>query len=1720
VPFISDPDERRRGLLRDLTALPPVVETPRAPRRNSAVPVLEVSRDTNPDEEARKRRTAEAAGVPAEAAESAPEDVEAAARRKAFLSDLDEATATTRFLTNPKNARVAHDSVRELSFIEGLANSLARGILGIQQGVRQAQAESEYEDVLDVGRSYLEILEDAGDHELDRGPLAHMEALYRWATSRVSERETQVGQFVRAQRSVGELVEQTAATPMSGRARKWKESVEEADTVLDKVVAVVSDPVGMGAFSAEVGAEFIPQLIAAGAVTAATRSPAAGAGAMGLASGATERYRSPAEFLSDAGVDSTDPEAVRELLRDERTFVEAQEYGATRGKIIGILDALSGGIAGKALANNPLGDLALQTIVQMAMGGGGEALAQKATRGEIDIDEVIFEAVGEFATTPVEVVAVGGRMLGKRASTVARAKDALDASRAESTVEQTDALAKAVQDSPVTERSPETAADHVSTVLADAGVEEVFVPSDALLEVEDADQLVSDLGVADQMEDAEAYGGDVRVGAREFAQHVLANPERYQALREHVRLDAEGLTLTEAGEVTEADAVEEGTEAIAAAAEEVSRDTSESAHTIQADDESVGLAEHEAGVGLMFRSAEEAGFTETQYASYVEAEMRTHTEAARRKERRRLKREERRLSDEYKAAREELRPEVEESVAQQPLYNALNGIGRERFDRARVVELLGGNEEALARLPKQSGRAIYTQKGQSGIGPDMHADVYGFSGGDTLLYSMLDRPSQQEAVEAELTRRVEERHPTLVSERGEVREAMEALHEGDQHSQVLAFELARLRQMRGQKRISRSLIRARARRVLSNRRVGEIRPPALETLQRREGRRAAKALRAGDLEAAARHKLNQAVAHEMTREAYKVRDELAKGRQRFRRYLKRGRERGKQGGLPIEFRERIQDLLGAFQFGRRKGSSRRLQRALDQPDVPRRPGEELEAWTARKKEEEGIVIPLGPTVTEADGSTHWENLTLRQWRELHNAVRDIETAGREANKLRNMLDRDGLDSITEEIASEVDANLKKILPRPSEDVAELTDVSAIRTMVDRSVDTMRRHGVNLSNILLNAESVLRRIDGWKNNGPAATFIKHGIDRAYSEGYLPGQVGYKPRSRVESERLNQIIDMIPLSERRLLWREQDIPGVHRRLSRAEQIAVVLNMGNAENIRALTEGPNGKPGQFTEAELRAIVNHVPKRYLDFAQAVWDFFESFRPELQETVRRRQNRNMVMVEALPLETRHGTYRGGFFPLQYDSERGVTAGITGSIDVEDARDMMLRGGFSVAHTRDGHTQTRVGSGGRPVKLDPFTINRHLDQLVYDLEMGDAVYDSYRVIHNPRVRQAFTDAGLPQLWDALDLWHGDVVTGELHRGGLIESSFRYVRVGTTLSKLGFNFAVAMLQPLGLLQSVVMVGKRNMAIGTMQFLRNPMAVARWVNEQSPFMEARTQEFNKEIHLAHQNLRAGMLERIGGRDFAGHVADSMMFFITKTQRFTDLSTWMGAYRQGMREFKGNHEQARMHAERMVERTQGSGVFHQRTGFERGTVSRNIRNTEFVRGHSLFLSYFAAKLNVAYERTKKVDFKDPWSVVNYPVDLALLYFVEGFVIALVDQAFGDEDDEDFADSMVSGTMEEAAKSFFAGFPVVREGVSRAQRFPTGPSAVRFVGDVGEMVREVSQGDLDRAAARDIANVVGVLTKLPTGQVVNKTGDAVYEDYLWDDTEWWEYLTGPERR
>src|SRR5690606_1416964 len=139
------------------------------------------------------------------------------------------------------------------------------------------------------------------------------------------------------------------------------------------------------------------------------------------------------------------------------------------------------------------------------------------------------------------------------------------------------------------------------------------------------------------------------------------------------------------------------------------------------------------------------------------------------------------------------------------------------------------------------------------------------------------------------------------------------------------------------------------------------------------------------------------------------------------------------------------------------------------------------------------------------------------------------------------------------------------------------------------------------------------------------------------------------------------------------------------------------------------------------------------------------TFWPEVVATEQRRRNVTPEKVANRPIETQYGTYKGGYYPIRYDKKQSV---FYGSDSAQEMIDNVRYGAHVASHTAHSHTESRKNSQGHKMLLDLFVLNSHVQRMIYDLEVGDAVTDLYKIIHDRDFKKNLKAQGHNHKWEA------------------------------------------------------------------------------------------------------------------------------------------------------------------------------------------------------------------------------------------------------------------------------------------------------------------------------------------------------------------------------------
>lgn len=1099
--------------------------------------------------------------------------------------------------------------------------------------------------------------------------------------------------------------------------------------------------------------------------------------------------------------------------------------------------------------------------------------------------------------------------------------------------------------------------------------------------------------------------------------------------------------------------------------------------------------------------------SEDEKANYLRASRQARDDATSEIEQEILKAEQQKEQRWYKEQRRKVEAEVRSELEASQAYQARKYLfgntphpetGRPlRLDTAAVTELFGTKSKEARFLGRARAR-------ENGVHPEIAASILGYPNPVEMLTDMRAVPSLAEAVKLETERRMAERYPDPRKDGTLADKAMAAV--GEREAEVQAIQLRTLARQAGRAPSQHKIIKEAARRHISSLKLRDVIPHAFRRASEKAARAVEDALIKGDMPKAYEEKEKQLMNLHLFREAVKAQDLSIQKRAQAKTYTKAGAKRKRLQDASVENYE-LAYPDGRIEYAATKTAAKQAEadgaavtplfNFLEQVDailtryefsIPRRAirqqREALVEFLASMSGEHIVVNPPEWILLDRSQRTNWSELTIDELVDAVDMIKQIDQMAK--NKLQVL--KAGR---WEEFEPIRDAIVNSI---------ELNASSARSSQFNKSfADDIRRWGREWLG-LLPVDQIARELDGQDELGPVQENITTPVQVAARKAVI--------REKAEHQALAELIkqfysdDQIKgMAEKRIAVAE-----INDSLTKMQMIMLMANLGNEGNRKALL---SEQRGIWSAETIQSVMSRLDSNDADFVEALWSWVDKFWPEVSENEARRTGVTPAKVEndPYPVKLADGKVRvlkGGYFPLKYDGDMSIK---TSQDDVANAFKNMTAGRTAKAYTPEGHRIERVGSGGRPVKLDLSVVLGHVNEVVRDIVMTDPVNQSWRYLHDGEIQGAFERSNLKEIFTALEIWLQDTAEGEKVDSGYMTASARWLRTGFTANVMLFNLANSALNLAGT-HPLVVLGKRWALNG----YRNAMKPANWqqMYELSEYMrEARVDSYSKDLQLVQDHMR----NKGGWRDV---MTQAGFYLHNKTQMFMDAVTWMGAYEKGMSMDLVGQDLITYADQRVVEAS-GSGVFADRSAMERGTITRQTRQNELVRGLTTLAGYMIRKMAIARRRTAETDFKDVAQAVNWAVDMALLFTVEGLMFALVKGNVPDEEDEDQAAGWAKAAGWETFAGALSGLPPYgRPLVSAIQGFGGGSSSIDiFAEQFGNALTQAKQGDADVTAAKALIAMVGTATKTP-GIATNRVIDWLDRAQDGETPPWYELLTG----
>jgi hypothetical protein len=1055
----------------------------------------------------------------------------------------------------------------------------------------------------------------------------------------------------------------------------------------------------------------------------------------------------------------------------------------------------------------------------------------------------------------------------------------------------------------------------------------------------------------------------------------------------------------------------------------------------------------------LFESAEDAGVTEAEYRAYRE---KSTPDVAKEKLRATLLSQlERQHKKWWKDESAVIAKKIREDLLQKPTYQAVNVIkgGEFKLNRQDVKDVLG-----VSKLPNRFNGLT----SEEGMALEDAAARFGLPGHD-LVERINTEPTLKQAVDELTYQEMVRRHGDAMTDGTLEQMAEQAAHDTE-YAKKLATELSYLSRKTGTPALDRQAIKEYARTKIGSLPYTKIYPNRYRAAEVRAARETAVAKANGDNEAALRHKQQELVNFYLSREAQQAQDKAQKIRASLKAIQTRKYDSKK---IDTDMVNEAKVLISAFDFRKNNRESMELAKARLTSVKNWIHSQQVDPESVSTFVEAEILGKLIP----------YNEMSFDDLKGLNDVVKSIMFGAKKA--------------------VEADSEAYKKAMAEGAEYLKKNRIETYETEIDTNIPWVKAKS-NIQELfasLRKMESLVRQADGMNEQG---WLWRHAIKplldasnsalamrtRAHKElneifkGYEGALVSFSPvqASKDVGGKLSgggPEAKYIGVRDRRTFKLDS---GQNLTMGYEARIALALNMGNDSNMEALlTQGMATKDSKpyMTENDINKIVATLSDKDWELIQNIWDYIDTYWSQISDLEIRRSGVAPQKVTAREFTTPSGkVMRGGYYPLAGDP---IEDSKQLDQDISAQADIMKQGGMAKKTTKHGSTIERVGFDGKKVDLSISVLFNHIDGVIHDVTHWEAVRDVDRVLRNPKIQNELnTSLGKPGARAIKDRLT-EVAAGPQRINGMRgwNRVLRHARMAATFGALGYSVRTSITNMLGITAAAMEMDARTVASGAAEYYSNIKSNNEMILAKSKYMRDRGEVLNRDIAFIRNNLK--------GDTKWNAIKDNAFWMMTQTDKAITRPIWMAAYRQGETMFDTEQE-AIDHADRMVARTQGSGMDMDLSNVE----TRN----ELMKTMTVMYSAMNAIYNITTEQVKRRK-AGKISTMQLATKLTWGIVVAGIAEEMIRGSWGDDEDETFAEGAVKSTANMALSLIPAG----RDIASYAQYGFSFPTPLLQLGKAPvDAYKQARQGELDMGLIRSLTSMSS-WALVPGGAQFNRT-------------------------
>lgn len=984
-----------------------------------------------------------------------------------------------------------------------------------------------------------------------------------------------------------------------------------------------------------------------------------------------------------------------------------------------------------------------------------------------------------------------------------------------------------------------------------------------------------------------------------------------------------------------------------------------------------------------------------------------------------------------------------------------------------------------------------------------------FKTNDKMVEAVIAASDRDKMIEDEVTRQAMEKHSEWFDEKKREKVVTDALH-NEARARMVSTELKYLMNDReGRSRIYREAARLTAFEMIARMPLGKATVNGFVAAESRASRKAYECLKAEDRMGAVLAKRQQLVQHE----AVLIALDLEKRAQKLKRIRTEIFRSDKKLAKVCDI-----DIIGVARYVLTNNGLGKVSPADGDPTIAQK-------YVKRLKDDE-FKYALFQEYIEANqykgGPSKLNKMTVESFTSLSETVELLYAMAKDAKSVQ------------------INGRREELHKAVGDLIFQVGQVDRKRFKPGR--DSQVKPNENATFSVLWWESQLLRVEQW------CTMMDQGNEKRPFTHYIFRPIANAAaRYRVENSKLQEKLVKL-IRERQAEWETHDpidAPEIgYEFKTKQELISALLHTGNQSNKEKVLLGGRGKDKRWAEVVMlpdgseamnsakwdRFIARCfgegvLTKADMDFCQAVWDLLESTKPIAQKAYKEIYGYNFQEIEAMPIQTPFGTYRGGYVPAITDkrlvSERATQEEIE-RITSQDYLTMM-------PVTTPGFTKGRVRKYTEPLELNMGLLCGHVAKVLRFGYIAPSVNQVGKILVDRDFDRALFELNPSFVKDMLKPWLKRSYTQSVSSG---DNTWIDRKLGRLRSIAGMNIMAghllnALQQVTGLSIAAVKVKPRSLAKAMSTLASGKVTIKDIVAKSSAMgsrLADRSIEYESEIariaSTENKNIKAaeGKYNKLAAlyqkaqpaRDW---IAQHGYFFQTAMQAPIDCIVWLAAYNEACARGLTDVE-AVAEADSVVRTTQSDFSPENVSGIEVGSP--------LYRAFLVFYNYFGMQANLLAES---------WVTKDYGAfsrDAIMIVFIPSILSAIISNMGFDFDDDDDVDGydVARLLIAEPFKNVMAMFPFLGSASATALQ-NAAVKGTPIVGDIGEflygddpyagrlfsspaldLLSSSAQGVSDlanimagedvnaRRATRNIMDLMTIVTGVPLGAVKRPVG------------------------